>query len=61
MRWKAWQKGNVVCSEMECAAIFVISSIRGARASAIMNWGNMEETIQVACDAVRLLIEEDKK
>ena len=61
MRWKAWQKGNVVCSEMECAAIFVISSIRGARSSAIMNWGKMEDTIQVACDAVRLLIEEDKQ
>ncbi|WP_367924739.1 nucleoside phosphorylase [uncultured Ruthenibacterium sp.] len=28
-RWKAWQRGNVMCSEMECAALFVISSIRG--------------------------------
>ncbi|MBQ7890724.1 MAG: nucleoside phosphorylase [Erysipelotrichaceae bacterium] len=59
-RWRAWQKGNVVCSEMECAAIFVISSIRHARASAIMNWGKMEDTIQIACDAVKLLIEQDK-
>lgn len=58
-RWKAWQRGNVVCSEMECAALFVISSIRKKRASAIMNWGNMDETIRVACDAVRLLIKED--
>ena len=60
-RWKAWQMGNVVCSEMEAAAIFVISSIRGARAGAIVNWGNMADTIQVACDAVRLLIKEDSK
>lgn len=60
-RWKAWQRGNVMCSEMECAAIFVISSIRKCRASAIMNWGNMDETIKTACDAVRLLIEQDKQ
>ena len=60
-RWKAWQRGNVMCSEMECAAIFVISSIRKCRASAIMNWGNMDETIKTACDAVRILIEQDKQ
>lgn len=60
-RWKAWQRGNVMCSEMECAAIFVISSIRKCRASAIMNWGDMNETIQTACDAVRLMIEQDKQ
>ena len=60
-RWKAWQMGGVVCSEMECAALFVISSIRGVRASAIMNWGDMDETIRVACDAVRLLIKQDKE
>lgn len=58
-RWRAWQMGNVVCSEMEAAALFVISSIRGTRSGAIINWGNMEDTIRVACDAVRLLIKED--
>ena len=61
MRWKAWQKGNVVCSEMECAAIFVLSSIKGARASAIMNWKDMNTTIQIACDAIKILIEKDKE
>lgn len=60
-RWQAWQRGNVACSEMECAALFVIAAIRRKRASAIMNWGNMDETIQTACDAVRLLIKEDEK
>lgn len=60
-RWRAWQMGNVACSEMECAALFVISSIRNCRASAIMNWGDMDETIRVACDAIRLLIKEDNK
>ena len=60
-RWIAWQRGNVLCSEMECAALFVISSIRQKRASAIMNWGDMNETIRVACDAVKLLIQADKE
>ena len=60
MKWKAWQKGNVACSEMECAAIFVISSIRGTRSSAIMNFKDMNQTIQVACDAIKILIEKDK-
>jgi len=60
-RWEAWRKGNTVCSEMECAALFVICSIRGKRASGIMNWHDMNKTIEVACDAVRLLIKEDKK
>ncbi|MCL1813896.1 MAG: nucleoside phosphorylase [Treponema sp.] len=59
-RWEAWKRGNVVASEMEAAAIFVISSIRGKRAGAIMNWGKMEDTVHVACDAVRLLIKQDK-
>ena len=59
-RWQAWQRGNVMCSEMECAALFIISSIRGCRAGAIMNWGDMNRTIQTACDAVRLLMQQDK-
>lgn len=59
-RWKAWEKGNVVASEMEAAALFVISTIRGKRASAIMNWKDMNSTIQIACDAVRELIKKDK-
>ena len=59
-RWAAWMKAGVCCSEMECAAIFVISQIRGVRGGAIMNWGNMDETIKSACDGVRLLIKEDQ-
>ena len=35
-RWEAWRRGNVISSEMESAAIFVISSIRGCRASSVM-------------------------
>jgi uridine phosphorylase len=58
-RWEAWRRGNVMCSEMETAALFVISSIRSKRAAAIMSFKKMEDTIQIACDAVRLLIKQD--
>ena len=60
-RWQAWERSNVVCSEMESSAIFVISSIRGARAASIMSFKNMEETIQVVCDALKIIIEQDQK
>lgn len=60
-RWQAWERSNVVCSEMESSAIFVISSIRGARAASIMSFKNMEETIQVVCDALKIIIEQDRK
>jgi len=59
-RWEAWEKSNVMCSEMETSIISVLCSIRGKRGGAIMNWKNMEDTIQIAVDAVKLLIEEDK-
>jgi uridine phosphorylase len=59
-RWEAWRRGNVMASEMEAAAIFVISSIRGTRAAAIMAFKEMEDTIRVACDAVRILIKQDR-
>ena len=58
-RWEAWRRGNVMTSEMEAAAIFVISSIRGCRASSIMSFGNMERTVEVARDAIKLLIQRD--
>lgn len=59
-RWEIWRKSNVMASEMESAALFVISSIRGKRASSIMSFKDMESTIQIACDAVRELIRQDK-
>ncbi len=59
-RWEAWRRGNVMTSEMESAAIFVISSIRGCRASSIMAFTDMHITAKVACEALRILIEEDK-
>lgn len=60
-RWEAWRRGNVLTSEMESAAIFVISSIRGCRASSIMAYTEMTKTVEVACEAIKLLIERDKE
>ena len=60
-RWEAWQKGNVLCSEMECSTLFVVAAVRGCRAGAIMNWGDMDKTIRIACDALRSLIAADRE
>jgi uridine phosphorylase len=46
---------------MECAALFVISSIRRCRAGAIMAFTEMEKSVETACEALKILIEEDKK
>ncbi len=35
-RWQAWKQGGAICSEMEAAAIFVVSSVLGKRAGGIM-------------------------
>jgi len=58
-RWEAWRRGNVMTSEMEAAALFVISSIRGCRAASIMSFGDMPKTVEVARDAIKILIKED--
>lgn len=58
-RWEAWRRGNVMTSEMESAAIFVISSIRNCRASSIMAYSDMRRSVEVACEALRILIKED--
>lgn len=60
-RWQMWKDGNVLASEMETAALFVISSIRKCRAGAVMSFYNMEETISIAIDALRTIIAADAK
>lgn len=35
-RWKAWEMGGAICSEMEAAALFVLSSIYRKRAGGVM-------------------------
>ena len=61
-QWNAWKRGQVLASEMEAAALFVVSSIRKARAGCVLNnRGDMKETIAVAVEAVRYLIGADRK
>jgi len=61
-RWEAYEKSGVMASEMETAALFIVSAVRGARAGAIMAYGSMNDhTIEIACDAIRTLIEADSK
>lgn len=59
-RWEAWKRGNVMASEMETAALFVISSIRGCRAGAIMSFKSMKDTVAIACEALKEIIKQDQ-
>ncbi|MBT3241183.1 MAG: nucleoside phosphorylase [Chloroflexi bacterium] len=73
-RWKAWVEGGAICSEMEAASIFILSSIYRKRASGIMliGWNqegeNPEEhvtdlnpLIETAIESVKILIEKDRE
>ncbi|MDR1540517.1 MAG: nucleoside phosphorylase [Clostridiales bacterium] len=60
-RWEAWKRAGVMCSEMETAALFIVSSIRGCRAGAVMSFKSMEDSIRLACDAMSAIISEDLK
>ncbi|MBT6322315.1 MAG: uridine phosphorylase [Anaerolineae bacterium] len=73
-RWKAWVQGGAICSEMEAAAIFILSSIYRKRASGIMliGWNqegdNPEEhvsdlsnLIETAVESVKILIKQDRQ
>jgi uridine phosphorylase len=44
-RWKAWIAGGAICSEMEAAAIFILSSIYRKRAGGVMLMHGMPETM----------------
>jgi len=62
-----WAKANVLLTEMEAAAILVVSSIRGCRASGIMAFSDAKNVVsgvdlscRTACEAIKILIESDK-
>lgn len=42
-RWKAWEDGGAVCSEMEASTIFILSSIYRKRAGGVMLMASMSE------------------
>lgn len=74
-RWKAWKMGGTICSEMEAATLFVLGSIYRVRTGGIMLVAANQESkdpnvavvekldnlLAVAIEAVKLLIEQDKK
>lgn len=75
-KWDAWKRGGCLASEMESAALFIISSVRRLRSGAVFHcvWNQevsksampenrKEDTacaIKTAVEALRLLIEKDK-
>ena len=74
-RWTAWCAGGAICSEMEAASIFVLSSIYRKRAGGIMLVCSNQETddpsdntpteditnmLAVAIEAIKTLIQQDK-
>lgn len=60
-RWEAWRSGNVLCSDMETSALFVVSSIRGCCAGSVLSLNNsIDAAIDVGCEAIRKLIKLEK-
>ncbi len=75
--WKAWLNLGVLCSEMESATLFTVGSYRRAKVGSVLAVvGNQtrrernlpdeiihdtDYAIKIAIDAIKLLIERDKK
>ncbi len=75
-KWDAWIKTGCLASEMECAAIFTVSSVLHARSGAVLSvfWNQEREkmgmsnpeiydstnAIVIAINAIKALIENDK-
>ena len=76
-KWQAWLKLGALASEMESAALFTVAAARGVRCGACFHvvWNqerekagldqkeshDLQAAIQVGVEAVKLLIQEDKK
>lgn len=74
-KWKAWKAGGALTSEMETAALFVVSAVLGVRCGAVLNviWNAdndaadtippdaTERGVRAAVEALRLLIARDRK
>lgn len=75
-RWEAWVKGGCLVSEMECAALFLVASVRRVRAGGVMmvmghhdfapmtddekEASKVDNLIPVAIEAMRRVIAADK-
>lgn len=76
-KWEAWKRGGCLASEMEGAALFIVSAARKLRSGAVFHcvWNQeaaktampkerKEDTsaaIKTAVEAIRILIKQDKK
>ena len=65
-RWRAWEIGGALCSEMEASALFVIASMLRVRAGGVMAMHGIEpmppldNLLDTAVQALREIIAEDK-
>ncbi len=65
-RWKAWEIGGAICSEMEASALFVIASMLRVRAGGVMMVHAKEPMppldilLNTSIDALREIIAFDK-
>jgi uridine phosphorylase len=73
VKWEAWKKAGCLASEMESAALFIVSQILGVRAGCVLNavWNQEREkagmddprchdttdAIKTVIEAIRILIE----
>lgn len=60
-KWRIWERSCVMASEMETAALLIISSIRSCRAGAVLSFQSMEQTVKTACAGVEKLIVMDRR
>lgn len=75
-RWESWKKGNVLATEMECSALFVLAQLRKWRAGSILavigsTWSEspvssdhssgQTEAITTALEAIKILSDQDKQ
>ena len=65
-RWRAWEIGGAICSEMESSALFIIGSMLRVRVGGIMimhgegDLGSLEPLIDTAIGGIRELIRRDR-
>ena len=64
-RWQAWIQAGVLCSEMEASSLFVVARFLRKRAGGLMIAAGtnnpLENLIGTAVDAVKILIERDRR
>lgn len=65
-RWRAWEVGGAICSEMEASTLFILASMLKVRAGGVMvmhgegELGSLEPLIETAVLALRELIKGDQ-